>query len=1055
MLCCDETMAAGRGRSPTGSSLTIGGSIGGSIGEGAASPSDNAQNPRLEKAFPPAHKMASPRLWLQLMLAASVVPIQGCDLATMNKFSSRMNAACCKNNACPTGTTVPNKCSQDCAPVFLQFFEDCGAYLNGLPGGDAMHKFADVCKKQDGAGSKTTSCDPGSLLSTMFFSCSGIDHNNKHAFCGTECAKGVQDFLDRCEKKKGGDAAVYKQADKWVQQCAVGDRHASCHASDCSLNAQGSEPHCAKAKSRAECYEQQVADNNIFCRWQHCKSHGPSPPPHHSEPVPGCTDSKAMNFDPRATVMANGACLYPEPPPPPPFVPPPMHIPCSAKDYFGCKTKAECESVKRQWVPCDDLGHAYGFQCGRPEGQHAKGRCALPCTNEMPQNCHTPTKCLFAGQCQQPGSQPDQIAGCGNRTTSWDQPPPPSPGSGVATRLPRCERSCTRSSLHTCRNPSECKAIGMQWNEGTIYHDKDGKVSRREDGRCVEHCSATSANDCLSRAACEAVNLQWVPSTCCGSGCGTPPPGEDAGSCRAKCTLAKPYDCLDQISCEAVGKQWVKHVTGDGYEDRPAGCTAPWPTGHCQAACTEDAIYECKTQADCEAIGMQWHKPQMHGTPPHTFLEAGRCSEKCSLLKPDQCDTQAQCESIGYQWSHWHREFSGHPPPPGGFPGYCQESCARTNPEGCHSQKQCKEAGNQWKLDGIVEPGSTGGGGGSSGNRRLQLPAPPPAPPGVRFVGRCIDACSVANIDSCYSKPACEGASGRWIERHLQPCPDFMPMGVPCSVPWDPTGDCEHACSVSNPFDCKTEDQCQSIGGVWKTSPTRPGWPAEKKCDVTHAPCDLQLFMAECASTNDHLEMCDDKCGRFIERYYEQCATHPPKGMTTTQWKTHFGPIVAMCKSFRGDHDQEECARRMQEATTTLNNLCCNDKTQCRANDGAPTKCSGACADAFLPFFAECGSVLAKATGGSALGRFYKTCTADSHQQIGPDKKLCVANDQSAPFTAIQFRQGCEIWIKFVDTKTKTESTSYLQLVSVGKGFDANLGYEPLISITQFMVVAK
>lgn len=1021
------------------------------------------------------------RAWLLLFLLLSnaVALARGCDLTTMSSFSGHVNKVCCADGACPSGSTVPTTCSKNCAPVFVQFFEECGAYFSGLPSAQAMEKFANVCKAAD---SKTTSCDVGSLLTTMFFSCSGIDHNEKTSFCGTECAKGVQDFLDRCNQNKGNDAAIYKQARKWVQQCAIGDRHASCHASDCSLDPQGSEPHCVKAKTRAQCYEQQIADNNIFCRWQHCKSHGPAPPPHHSEPVPGCTDSKAMNYDPRATVNANGACLYPEPPPPPPFVPKPVSIPCSAKDYFGCKTKTDCERVNRQWVSCEDLGHACeccfahttqpmpastcthccliscgcacvdAFQC-RSGPQEAAGRCTLPCSNAMPQNCHTPARCLLAGKCQQPGSSPDQVAGCTNRTTSWDEPPPPPPGS--PRQPPRCERSCSRHSMHTCREQAACESIGMQWDAGTIYLGQDGKVTRREAGRCRALCSVASPTDCLSQAACEAVDMQWVPSSCCGSGCGTPPPGEDAGSCRAKCSVTKPYNCLDQISCESVGKQWVKHVPGDGYGDRPAGCTAPWPTGHCQAACTEDEYFECKTKVDCEAIGLQWHEPQRHGTPPHTFLEAGRCSEKCSLLNPEQCDTKEQCEGIGYQWSHWHREFSGHPPPPAGYPGYCQETCASTNPQGCHSQKTCEEAGNQWKLDGVVEPGSNGGDA-SGQHRRLQVPAPPPAPPGVRFVGRCIDACTVANIGSCLSKEACEGASGRWIEQHLPPCPNFLPMGVPCSVPWDPQGTCEHSCSVAHPYDCQNEAQCQRIGGMWKSAaPSRPGLPAQKKCDVTHAPCDVQLFIAECATTNDQLELCDDTCGRFIARNYERCAAHPPQGMTQAQFKTHFGPIVSMCKSFQADHDQHACASRMQEATVTLTSLCCTDETQCRANDGSPTECSGACADAFVPFFAECGTLLAKVTGTSALGRFYQTCTANSKSQIGPDKKLCVANDHNAPFTAIQFRQGCEIWIKYVDTKTKTESSSYLQLVSVGKGYDAALGFEPMISIKQIMLVAK
>jgi hypothetical protein len=52
-----------------------------------------------------------------------------------------------------------------------------------------------------------------------------------------------------------------------------------------------------------------------------------------------------------------------------------------------------------------------------------------------------------------------------------------------------------------------------------------------------------------------------------------------------------------------------------------------------------------------------------------------------------------------------------------------------------------------------------------------------------------------------------------------------------------------------------------------------------------------------------------------------------------------------------------------------LNCICCTDVTQCDANNGAPTKCTGECADIFLPFFQTCGPMLmSDAAESSSLG---------------------------------------------------------------------------------------
>lgn len=254
---------------------------------------------------------------------------------------------------------------------------------------------------------------------------------------------------------------------------------------------------------------------------------------------------------------------------------------------------------------------------------------------------------------------------------------------------------------------------------------------------------------------------------------------------------------------------------------------------------------------------------------------------------------------------------------------------------------------------------------------------------------------------------------------------------------------CEPACSVERPYECRDEHQCDRIGGVFKTK-VRLGMPSIKQCDVTNAPCDASLFVAECAGRNankigrEGIELCDDKCGQFIIRNYDRCAKHPPKGMGKHQWTTHFGPIVAMCNSVRKDPSLSRCTSQLEEATNEMNRVCCTKHTGCAGNNGAPTKCTGKCADTFVPFFQECGAIFLKEQHNrhnerSSIGRFYHTCTANKHNDLGaPNRKLCVANSGKTPWVDIEFRANCAVFIKYIDAKTKKPS-EFVRLVAVGQ----------------------
>ena len=215
-----------------------------------------------------------------------------------------------------------------------------------------------------------------------------------------------------------------------------------CHAVDCHGS---SEAECNKADDRAECNQLSAKANNVFCRWQHCKAQtGPAGPPPPPQPAKtGCTDPKALNYDPTAKVMADGSCMYkhvvPTHPPPPPT----PRTKCTTQRYYYCHTKSECDAAKLQWVPCAETikygGRCYGLQ------QKNGGQCSRPCTKAQTHNCHTPEKCAAAG-------------------ASWYQPPPYKPG--VKPPAGRCERKCSAKSTYTCRTEAACRSVNMQWLDG-------------------------------------------------------------------------------------------------------------------------------------------------------------------------------------------------------------------------------------------------------------------------------------------------------------------------------------------------------------------------------------------------------------------------------------------------------------------------------------------------------------------------------------------------------------------------------------------------------------
>ena len=1002
---------------------------------------------------------------------------------------------------CNTG--LPSECDETCAPVFKAFWEDCGAYLNYLPGTGGFTDFYQTCQHNDNLPSTTvSSCDSGNLLTLMFFTCADVDQLNPNTFCNTPCFTGVRDFVGRCSAQEtGATSALYNQARAWMAKCPAVDRPKSCHSDTCGG---ATDTQCGTAHTKDGCHAITTGANPVSCSWQTCDDDVAPPPTPGGPPVPppappqvisGCMDPTALNFMDDATVQADGACLYGGVGP----VDPGFGQNCAQGSPWGCNTQVLCEGSQNQWVSCQAMTENQGCaDCC----QHSQGECVRPCAPGQPENCYTQAECTTAGT--PTATSPDQ-------TTQWvtpqanyegtmppGMPPPPPPTA-------QCERACSTHSMYTCRSQASCEAIHMQWKPPSRPVGTTGDFV--EPGRCETPCDAGHYSDCITQAACTAVGMQWTLSQCCGDGC--PPQG--IGRCERPCTEHNPYSCRTEIACQAIGRQWVPedNVNPNSATGGPNSrtCTGTANAGSCSAPCTRDNSYNCHTQTSCQAVGLEWHAPIVHGgsgtpdcpdcpTGDMGYTEPGHCSYPCSLMNPNECDTADECAGIGFQWISQDDENC----PPGmvgcggggvefGHVGMCEAPCSTSNPSGCQSQATCETNHNQWVVEtmrygGGICPdcggidGGFGGGGMISpgieppmiipGGGRRQLQGAGPGivvDPGIivdpstgdgQTYAHCEEQCSMTNIYACRDASACAGVGGAWRSYGNQPG-----GGPTDGAPVDMGGSCEPGCSVQNSYQCNTQTECEGIGGAFQErtqhfGPVYPGGggippppsPAIMFCNITLARCDLETFVGTCAAStaggHSSAALCEADCGRFITSNYARCQREPPAGMTSSQFTEQFGPIVQMCHTINEDPQLERCASNMQEAAATLQRVCCDDDADCAANGGTPTTCTGDCADAFIPFFETCGPTLLQGDDASSLSTLYTVCTDSGSGQLH-DPKLCSDNSGNSPWVAAEFRSGCSVWVKYIDAKTHTTS-DFVRLVGVGK---------PMIATAQLLDVAK
>lgn len=1000
---------------------------------------------------------------------------RACDPQSLQTQINQIETVCCAGQDCTAG--LPAVCDADCAPTFNDFWEDCGAYLNFLPGTSGFTDFYQACQTNAPSTDDASSCDSGNLITLMFFSCADVDQLNPNTFCNTECFHSVHDFVGRCSRQETvANAALYNQARAWMAQCPDATAPKRCHSTACGG---ATDAQCLTARTEAGCHAITTGDHPVTCRWQTCgddagpppppPSPGPPPPPPPPPPaVTGCMDPAALNFNPEATLQSDGACLYGGVGP----VDPGFGQNCGQSSPYGCNNQKTCEDSGNQWVTCQMLNANNGCtDCC----QHSAGQCVRPCSGQQPENCYTRAACTTAGA---------PSANSPTQTTQWVAPPQPYQGQlppGVPPPpppTPVCERACSARNLYTCRDQASCEAVHMQWKPPSRPVGTEGQFL--EPGRCEEPCSAQRFSNCNSQAACEAVHMQWTFSQCCGEGC----PPEGIGRCERPCTEQNPYSCRTQIACESVGRQWVPEddvnpLIDNGGTSRT--CTGTDNAGTCAAPCTRDNSYNCHSQLQCEAVGLEWHAPVTHGgagstdcpgCPPSDmgYTEPGHCSYPCSLMNPSECDTEEECSSIGFTWTTPEsQECHGMPGCGGGGilygpQGYCQAPCSRQNPGGCQSQATCETNGNQWVVEQIrygIDPGFDGGmidGGiiepvGPIG-RRLDDIDPgiiiDPGPGDGQVYAHCEEPCSMTNIYACRDADACAGVGGSW--RSFQVPPGGAPGDIN-GVAGGSSGSCEPGCSVQNSYQCNTQDECEGIGGTYEArnmhiSGNFPPPPPQMFCNVTLARCDLETFVGTCASStaggHESWQLCEADCGRFITSNYERCQREPPAGMTSSQFTEQFGPIVQMCNTVNSDPQLERCASTSAEAMSTMQRVCCSDNAECDANNGVPTRCTGDCADAFIPYFETCGPQLLAHDDSSALAAFYSVCTDSGSGDI-QDPKLCSDNSGNSPWVAAEFRSGCSVWVKYIDSKTH-ETSDFVRLVGVGN---------PMVSTAQLLDVAK
>lgn len=85
-----------------------------------------------------------------------------CDVTTLQAKITSIEESCCVGETCHGG--LPDECDKVCAPIFTEFWDSCGSYINNMPNTASFSSFYQQCAAVSPG---TRACFPGSRLITV------------------------------------------------------------------------------------------------------------------------------------------------------------------------------------------------------------------------------------------------------------------------------------------------------------------------------------------------------------------------------------------------------------------------------------------------------------------------------------------------------------------------------------------------------------------------------------------------------------------------------------------------------------------------------------------------------------------------------------------------------------------------------------------------------------------------------------------------------------------------------------------------------------------------
>lgn len=144
-------------------------------------------------------------LILRLCSCPVLAQVGGCPMGSLMGRLGTIGVTCCGPSGCGAGPI--GECAQDCADIFMPFWDECGAMLAalGLDGGNEYADFANSCQATLFPGSCGDACTASSLqcrLGEVQTACCAEDHectaDSLPIACGFECAMVLPSFLEDC-----------------------------------------------------------------------------------------------------------------------------------------------------------------------------------------------------------------------------------------------------------------------------------------------------------------------------------------------------------------------------------------------------------------------------------------------------------------------------------------------------------------------------------------------------------------------------------------------------------------------------------------------------------------------------------------------------------------------------------------------------------------------------------------------------------------------------------------------------------------------------------------